>query len=161
MNKNVVTYELEFNSLVSSLIDQINESGFSPDIVVGVSRGGVLPAVVLSHAFKVPFQTLHWSKEPATVGDMELGNESNMWLPHLSTTGVNILIVDDLCDTGRTMQEIMDDWDTASGDTELDWGGAIRTACLQKRYTSDVTPDYSVQTINNGDPVVYPWEHLT
>jgi hypoxanthine phosphoribosyltransferase len=55
-----------------------------------------------------------------------------------------ILLIDDIADSGRTLQE-------------PSYFGFL-TATLVKRYTSTFTPDYIGCTIYNDNWIVFPWE---
>ena len=69
----------------------------------------------------------------------------------------NILIVDDINDTGKTLCWIKDDWKADDA-----WGNNVRTACLIDNSVSDFDIlDYTALEINkHEDPtwVVFPWE---
>ena len=49
----------EYNELVSHIAAQIGDD--VPDVVVGLTRGGLVPAVQLSHMFNVPLIPLNIS----------------------------------------------------------------------------------------------------
>jgi len=75
------------------------------DYVVGIARGGVIPGVILSHQLKVPFVALHWQTR-----DVE-NQEHNAWMCDYAHEGKQILLVDDICDSGKTFRGILRDWD--------------------------------------------------
>lgn len=72
------------------------------DCVVGVSRGGLIPAVITSHMLEVPFTPISYS---STSGAGDNKNHQNS-LPDID--GTVILVIDDICDTGLTLKEIAD-----------------------------------------------------
>jgi hypoxanthine phosphoribosyltransferase len=84
-----------FTRDVNRIAESVEKSGKKYDCIVGIARGGVIPAVALSHKMNIPFQALHWSKNEPTV--IDLGFKLND----------KILLVDDIVDTGQTMQEII------------------------------------------------------
>ena len=51
-DREVLTYE-QFGVGVRELAQQVVDSGFAPDIVLGIARGGLIPAGALSYAIGV------------------------------------------------------------------------------------------------------------
>ena len=78
MEKFYVTWE-EIEELVDLLAKQIAQSGYQIEYIFGLQRGGLIPAVLLSHKLGIPMT-------------QEL-------------TRQNTLIVDDICDSGETFKE--------------------------------------------------------
>lgn len=101
-----ILYQDDLEDLVDNLIDQVNESGFKPDFLVGVVRGGAIPAVMMSHKMKIPVLMIHWSSRDNMVG----GNESVTFVPEDVNVGKRVLIVEDIVDEGNTIREILEDW---------------------------------------------------
>ena len=109
----------DIRSQCLDLARQITKSGWKPDYVVGLTRGGLLPAVMLSHWFGVPCETLKVS-----LRDDGGESETNCWMaddaygytvPGASIGETvdarkNILIVDDINDSGATINWIKQDW---------------------------------------------------
>ena len=77
----------------------IRASNFKPHRVIGISRGGLIPGVCLSHTFECPFIPLQWATRDGEFKDKQKLNE--IIEPDLPT-----LFVDDICDTGLTLREI-------------------------------------------------------
>lgn len=78
-----------------------NASGIGKvDTIVGLTRGGLMPAVELSHKMNIPMEAIQYSSKD---GDGDSKNHANV-LPKI--TGKSILIVDDICDSGRTLKEL-------------------------------------------------------
>jgi uncharacterized protein len=76
---------------VDQQIDNIGEQleGFKlPQFVTGVPRGGLIPAVLISHKFKIPFIGLEAAK--TLPGDLKK----------------KILVIDDIADSGNTLVQI-------------------------------------------------------
>lgn len=150
------TYD-EFVDGVKSITKQIEESDFLPDLIVGIVRGGGVPAVYMSHRLKVPVQMIHWN----TRDDTEWGNEHNCWVPEEIQGGLKVLIVDDIVDGGDTIKELLSDWQTAVGGMgELNKDN-IRVAAMWYNTAQDVTVDFYHKTIDRNEDqrwVVFPWE---
>lgn len=140
--------------------DQIKRSNWQPDYIVGLTRGGLVPAVILSHYLGVPCETL---KVALRDGEEQ---ESNYWMAEDAYEGKNILLIDDINDTGDTLRWIQEDWRNAHypGNDRWDniWGDNVRVAVLHNNAPSkfdNVT--YVASDIDKSkEPVwiVYPWE---
>ena len=167
---------------VNSIIRQVHLDHFEPDYVVGLTRGGLMPALMISHYLDVPMHTLSVSLRTSNDGP-----ESNFWMAE-DAFGVltneeqainksrwdvskrkNILIVDDINDSGATINWIVNDWPSGCFPNEKEvwdgivWGGTTRFAVLYDNEASNavVTPTYAAQNINKiNDPswIVFPWE---
>ena len=57
MEKHKVSWE-EFQGLVAKICRDISLNKWRPDYVVGITRGGLLPAVMISQYFNIPCETL-------------------------------------------------------------------------------------------------------
>ena len=68
------------------------------DCIVGLTRGGLMPAQELSHLMNIPMVAVQYSSKKGE-GDKTHENE----LP--SIKGKSILLVDDICDSGHTLRE--------------------------------------------------------
>ena len=101
MKKNenfVVTWD-DVRAVNWSLIEQIQ--GEPIDLIVGISRGGLIPGVMLSHRLEIPFTPLQWQTRDDTL------ERDFLSLVHLDKIKErNILFVDDVCDSGKTINEI-------------------------------------------------------
>jgi hypoxanthine phosphoribosyltransferase len=158
---------------VQELLRQMNQDQWRPDYVVGLTRGGLIPANLISQYLNCRMETLKVS--------LRDGNEceSNLWMaedafgyanydPMCSGDGrKKILIVDDINDSGATLNWIMQDW--PSGCLPDDerwntvWGNNVRVAVLVDNETSKSTMpiNYSAMDINKAEEdswIVFPWE---
>lgn len=139
---------------IVTIVDKIQHSGYNPDYIVGIVRGGAVPAVYLSHRLGIPVQMLTWNTR-----DNALGNESNCWIPEDINAGKKILLVDDIVDGGDTIQQILADWDSAVREP-LKYEN-IRTASLIYNTSQPVKVDYYHRAINRNEDkrwVVFDWE---
>jgi len=145
-----------------------------PDYVIGLTRGGLVPANLISQYLDVPMETLKVS-----LRDSDMGPESKSWMaedafgyeehdPMASGNGrKNILIVDDINDSGATLSWIRSDWqenclpDNAEWIDKI-WNHNVRFAVLVNNEASEFKDvDYSGISINKlEDPawIVFPWE---
>ena len=172
----------DVKSWVHNIIRQLENDKWRPDYIVGLTRGGLTPAVMLSHYLNIPMETLKVS-----LRDNTCGPETNCWMPedavgyipederrenggwqYLPKNRKNILIVDDINDSGHTLQWIKQDWESSvagvcdSEEWKSIWGMNVRVAvCINNEASEFKDVDYSALTINKlEDPVwiVFPWE---
>ena len=89
--------------------------------------------------------------------------EHNLWMAEDATEGKNILIVDDLNDSGATLNWIKNDWQesVASADWNLIWNKNVKVAVLYNSNDSSakLNPEYFVHELKEPKPwIVFPWE---
>ena len=58
----------QIKTSVQDIIRQVHLSNFHPDYIVGITRGGLMPALMISHYLKVPMYTLDVSLRDDTEG---------------------------------------------------------------------------------------------
>lgn len=149
------TYE-NFLEGITAIAAQVLQSDFTPDYIVGIVRGGAIPAAYLSHKLKLPVQMVHWSTRDRAG---EWGNESNCWIPETLLEGKKVLLVDDIVDGGETIRELLDDWNSSiSEDLPLQ---NIRIASMYYNTAQPTVVDFFHRTIDRNDDarwIVFPWE---
>ena len=162
MIKNIIN-QLEFNNLVAKICRSISLDSWRPDYIVGISRGGLLPAVMISHYFGIPMKPLQVSLRDGNDNDCE----SNLWMAEDAFNGTNILIVDDINDQGSTLNWIMQDW--PSGCLPYDerwdyvWGSNVRFAVVVDNLSSQCSKvmNYCGMEVNKAEKDVwieFPYE---
>ncbi|MDD5768625.1 MAG: phosphoribosyltransferase [Methanothrix sp.] len=139
----------EFYDLATSLSRRIKSSGWRPDLVVAIGRGGYVPARVVCDFLVFDLLTSmkveHWG-----IGAQKK-NEAQIRFP-LATeiSGKKVLIVDDVTDTGDTLT-IAVSYVESLGPKET------RTAVLQHKSSSEFEPNYYAEKITEWRWIVYPW----
>lgn len=167
----------EIEGAVLEIARQLYADNWRPDYIVGLTRGGLVPANLLSQYTGIKMHTLNVSLRD---GD---GGESNLWMaedafgydnnPETSVKSnadlkKKILIVDDINDQGSTLNWIKQDWESGclpgSVDWNYIWGNNVRTAVLTHNLDSQFKdPDYYVWEVNKAEEdcwLVYPWEEF-
>lgn len=137
------------------------DEGWTPTCVVGITRGGLVPATMISHFLGVPMCSLDVSMS----NDGPFGGQTTTWLPEEINNGHRFLVVDDINDTGATFAWIKKDWQTTVQFFEpngSDWPwNHIKFSALIHNRPSPVRTDFAGMEINKDlDPswVVFPWE---
>jgi len=145
-NKRYITQEDIKHSLLD-IVQQMYKDDWRPDFIVGVTRGGLWPAMMLSHYLGIKMYTLDVRMRD---GDEK---EHCEWLIDEATCGTNILIIDDINDTGETFSWIRNDWGVLENN--------LRFAALVDNLPSQFDLDYSSIEINKAENpqwIVFPYE---
>ena len=165
MNKIYYTWS-DVEHHTQEILRQIHADAWRPDYVVGLTRGGLVPANLISQYLGCRMETLKVSLRDGTEC------ESNLWMAedafgHEMEQHKNILIVDDINDTGATLNYIREDWPSGCFPdnprwTEV-WGSNVRVAVLvdNESSKSEVPISYSAVDINKAEQdswIVFPWE---
>lgn len=148
----------QFDRDVVKLAREIWMSNWQPDYIVGISRGGLPLATSLSNYMNIPMKPLLVSLRDHvdTVSDLSMADDAG--------NGVNILICDDINDSGATFNWIVDDWQSSNTPSNWNqiWNITTRFATLWDNPASK--SKYSMYyTINEKNPdedpwIVFPWE---
>jgi hypoxanthine phosphoribosyltransferase len=167
MKKVFLTWQ-DVEGYCQEILRQIQQDKWLPDYVVGLTRGGLVPANLISQYLDIPMETLKVS-----LRDDSSQPESNLWMAEDAfgdneNGGKKILIVDDINDTGATLNYIKQDWQASclSNDERWlndIWGNNVRVAVLYDNESSHSELDisYSSVTINKAEEdqwIVFPWE---
>ena len=156
---------------------QLQKDNWKPDYIVGITRGGAIPAVLLSQYTGIPMRPLEVSLRDGgnCTSDLGMAEEAfgyigtairdHKHIPYDVSTAKNILIVDDINDQGSTIAWIKQDWASgclpSSDRWDYVWGENVRFATLTNNLASKESVDYSVWEVNKAEEdcwLVYPWE---
>jgi len=135
-------------SLLLKLSEAIRKSGFEPDVIVGVSRGGWIPARILSDLLQNP--NLANVAAEFYVGIAETKQEPAITQSvSLPVKDKKVLVVDDLADTGESLKLV---------NVHLKNQGAseIRIATIYYKPWSIIIPHYYEKETRCW--IVFPWE---
>ena len=148
----------EYNFIVEKLAIQIFQSGFKPDILIGIMRGGAPIIDVLSRIFKL--KCAYLAVESYSGKDIEDEQGELVFSREMSSTiqdmKGNILLCDDLSDTGVTLNKSIDwlkKYPPLKGKIK-----DIKTAVLWKKKDSTFEPDFCAQKLNSNPWIVQPFE---
>ena len=144
------------------ILRQVQLDDWRPDYVVGLTRGGLVPANLISQYLAVPMECLKVS-----LRDDASQPESNLWMAEDAYKGKKILIVDDINDSGATLNYIKQDWQSSCFPNDprwhLVWGDNVRVAVLvdNEASASKLNIDYNAIDLNKAEEdswIVFPWE---
>jgi hypoxanthine phosphoribosyltransferase len=134
--------------MLLSQAEKIRQSGFKPDIIVGIAKGGWVPARVLSDLLEIP--NLVTVRVEFYLGVAETRNEPILTQGiSAAVTGKKALIVDDVADTGKSLQ-LAREHALQQGATE------VRIATVYRKPWSVIKPDY--YETETSCWIVFPWE---
>ncbi|MBA1446243.1 MAG: phosphoribosyltransferase [Gammaproteobacteria bacterium] len=144
----LVTWEQSYQ-LARKLACQVREDGFAAEIIVAISRGGLIPARVLSdHLNLFDLATLKIEHYHAAHKE---GIARVKYPLTAEIEGRRVLLVDDVSDSGDTfqvaVQHLFEQGEPAS----------LRTAVLHHKRVSRYVPDYFSQEVTEWRWLIYPW----
>ena len=129
--------------------NQIDQSNFSPEIIFSINRGGCIPGVYLSHLLSIPHHVIN-----VQLRDQKKNiNISN--LLEFAKLEKNILIVDDINDTGATFNFVKN--------SLAKYKGNFSYASLIENKSSNFKVDFKAKIIDkkiNPNWIVFQWENL-
>lgn len=136
-------------NLTLQLSERIVTSGFKPDVIVGIARGGWIPARILSDVLYM--DTLQNIRIEYYTDVGAKGKEPRITQPLTgSMKGKNVLLIDEVADTGDTLHHAIEHVKSLGVDN-------VRSAVLHYKPSSIVVPDYYM--VETTSWTVYPWEN--
>jgi hypoxanthine phosphoribosyltransferase len=147
VEREVLTWE-QFGVATQALAADITASGFRPDVVLAIARGGLTVAGALAYALEV-------KNCGAMNVELYTGVDERLDLPVMlppmldlvDVRGLNVLVADDVADTGTTLQLVQ----KVLGDHV----GEARTAVLYQKPRSVITADYAWKATDLW--IDFPW----
>ena len=129
---------------IDDLVQEIKNrsSNFKPTHIVGIARGGLIPAVMLSHQLNLPMETL---------GVSFRDNKATHHTKFKPIDDARYLIVDDINDSGTTFKVVSDIF----RNRRL----VFATAALINKEKSDFSVDFYGEMFYYNDWINFPWEN--
>ena len=139
--------------LCRTVSDEVRRDEFEPEVIVALARGGWFAGRCCCDFLGL--DDLTSLKMEHYVGTAKKSGEPTVRypMPEGSVAGKNVLIIDDIADTGGSIEraeEYVTDRDA----------GDVRTATLQLLGTSEYQPDYVGEHLDEWTWVVYPWNFI-
>lgn len=120
---------------------------YEPDILLGIARGGLIPAVRLSHLLNDLLMRVIHVKYYENVDETK--KEPEIYWSDVRELEGKVLIVDDVADTGSTLEAVTDHLEG-----RID--GDLKVCTIAYKPSSTVEPDYYVYETEKW--IVFPWE---
>lgn len=139
----------DYHLLIERLALQVHDSGWGFDQILCLARGGMRIGDVLSRVFDKPLAIMATSSYRSEAGTLQgrLDMAQYVTLPKGELAG-QVLLVDDLADSGITLKAVVDRLRRLPAISEL------RSAVLWVKGVSSYTPDYFVEALPTS-----PWIH--
>jgi xanthine phosphoribosyltransferase len=169
----------DINGAVVEIARSVMASDWRPDYIVGITRGGAIPAIMLSQFMGIPMRPLEVSLRDGgnCTSDLGMAEDAFGCVPSeiREASGSlldpayrkKILIVDDINDQGSTINWIKQDWPSGCHPAHefwnRVWGNNVRFAVLTNNLASNADIDYYCWEVNKAEEdcwLVYPWEEF-
>lgn len=148
--------QADFLAMVQKLAQIIARDAWQPDFIVGIGRGGLVPAVYLSHSLQIPMLSIDHSSKVPGFADNLLHKVAAM-----RAAGSRMLFVDDINDSGGTInyvrQVLAGSADAVPGCVDDN----LRFAVLIDNASSQARVEFAIQSIDRATDkrwFVFPWE---
>ena len=151
MNKDI-SY-LAIQALTNQLADKIKNTDNDFDCIVGIARGGSVPATMLSYQLEIPevrhIQLSSYTEQQR--GNVWMDELDNNIIQHIKLSYSHVLVVDDLSDSGQSFDFLT---------TKLrHYDIPHKTAALYLKTGSEFRPDFYSAEIPQDLWLNFPWEY--
>ena len=136
--------------MLIELARRVKDSGFRPDLIIGVSRGGWAPARIMSDLLEnanTASIRIEFYLAPGVTARKPVISQAIM----VPVKGVNVLVVDDVSDTGESLKVAVEHLDVCGAK-------AIKTATLYYKPQSIFKPNFFI--VETDQWIIFPWERM-
>ena len=133
------------------IVKKVIDSGYKPDIVIGLARGGLVPARLISDYLNIKdlyaVKTEHWGVTATPDGKAKLAQGLQV-----DISGKRVLVVDDITDTGQSLKLAVDH-------IAKQKPKEIKSATLLHITHSKYVPHYYSEEVpeDNWTWFIFPW----
>jgi len=138
----------DIGRLSAKLARKVRASGYKPDLLLGIARGGWVPARLLSdklNNYNVANMRVEFYVAPGRTAKKAIVTQR----PSVGLRGKKVLVIDDVADTGHSLVAAMKLIRRLKPKE-------VRVATLHYKPHSIFKPDYYVATTSKW--IIYPWE---
>ena len=146
MDDVILSYN-DIQTCVYNFVEQFQTDNKTFTHVVGIARGGLVPAVMLSHKLNIPMLTYSVSSYIGRAYNLLKSNQDESVFDVLDQDS-SVLIVDDICDTGKTVQYML----------KLLADIPVSVATITTKSQSKDKVDYHGAVVGEREWVTFPWE---
>ncbi len=145
--REIMTWDM-LGEATRSLSQMVADDGYEPDMILGIARGGLLPAGAIGYALSI--------KNVYTMNvEFYTGVDERLDVPRILPPAPDfidlshgkILVVDDVADTGHTLKSVEEFCEGKVGE--------VRTACIYEKSHSVVKCDYVWKHTDQW--INFPW----
>jgi hypoxanthine phosphoribosyltransferase len=145
--REIMTWDM-LGEATRTLSQMVADDGYQPDMILGIARGGLLPAGAMGYALSI--------KNVYTMNvEFYTGVDERLDVPRILPPAPDfvdlshgkILVVDDVADTGHTLKSVQEFC--------ADKVGEVRTACIYEKSQSVVKCDYVWKRTDQW--INFPW----
>ena len=140
-----------WNQIYDMLLDLANKiqgDGYKPDVIIGIARGGLVPARILSDFLETPELAIIQIEYYVSIAQTRQEPILKRSL-HTQITDKKALLVDDVSDTGKSLQ-------LAKNHLQQQDAKEIKTATLYAKPETITKPDYCEKQTSHW--IVFPWD---
>ena len=140
----------DIEGMMGDITQQMATQMLRPHVVLGPSRGGLPIGVMMSHYFDIPFHGFEWQTR-----DGKVQNSSQLKQLLSKYNGKRIVIIDDINDTGTTLQGIHDIV------IEADMDKNVKYAVLLEKLSSNFSANICAKELDEEEGkqwIVFPYE---
>ena len=137
----------DFIDSLNKIVEQIENSNWSPNVIISINRGGCVPGIYLSHRLNLKHKVID-----IQFRDSNKSPDFKMVKQKIKRFD-NILLVDDINDSGKTLKTIYD--------LSNAYSKKIYNATLIYNQESIIKTDFYGRMIKRSEDknwYVFPWE---
>jgi hypoxanthine phosphoribosyltransferase len=132
----------EIEEVIDEFVDKNREFLDKIEVVIGVSRGGLVPAALLAAKVDKPLAAAYINKQD------EIFFDRGEWI-----AGKNVLAVDDIIRSGKTLWLVKNHLEKCCRPKSISFFALFKVKSLQNE-------DYRIQSFSReiDEDVVFPWD---